>query len=489
MNVKCCTADGPVALPPASLLRRIVGFAHTTPDKAAFIAIDPDGPRATLTYRQLVLHAASVASRLRATTSEESTVLICGGNVPEVPVAFLGALLAGRAALLVSGASPPAEVRALAAHAGPAAMIASDAMIRSLNDLVPACIPLSQMRADTADPVVPVSSSHARLLLQSSGTTGRPKIVWRSGDSLDAVSFQMSASIGFTPEDCVLATVPLTHSYGLEHGLLAPLYAGCTIRLCAGLDLPVVERELAQGSSTLFPGVPSIYEMLANHVPAGTRYPALRRTYSAGGPLPLTVSHALLQQLDLHVGQLYGATEIGSVTYGGAEQPHFSPTSVGRPMHNVSVRIDAQGQVLIRAASMFSGYLGESDDPRIDGYFPTGDLGELDAHGNLTITGRLKLLIDIGGLKVNPLEVEDVLSAHPQVASCIVVPIQQSQTVSRIKAIVIPTDPVNPPSPDELRQFARERLSSYKVPRVIEVREHLPRSATGKILRHLVDVS
>jgi long-chain acyl-CoA synthetase len=138
---------------------------------------------------------------------------------------------------------------------------------------------------------------------------------------------------------------------------------------------------------------------------------------------------------------------------------------------------------------MLSHYVGDDSAPTEGGFFLTGDLGRLDARGNLTITGRTKLLIDVGGLKVNPLEVEAVLSQHPAVERCVVVPVKVSDTVSRLKAIVTPRDgapPEDAPTPEALRRFARERLVPYKVPRVFEVRASLPLSPTGKILRHLV---
>ena len=103
-----------------------------------------------------------------------------------------------------------------------------------------------------------------------------------------------------------------------------------------------------------------------------------------------------------------------------------------------------------------------------------------------TITGRTKLLIEVGGLKVNPLEVEAVLAQHPGVEQCVVVPVRVSDTVCRLKAVVTPRPGAEAPSPDSLRRFARERLVPYKVPRVFEVRPTLPLSPTGKVLRHLV---
>jgi acyl-CoA synthetase (AMP-forming)/AMP-acid ligase II len=134
---------------------------------------------------------------------------------------------------------------------------------------------------------------------------------------------------------------------------------------------------------------------------------------------------------------------------------------------------------------MMSGYV-DSAAPLKDGYFLTGDLGRIRAEGDLTITGRLKNLIDIGGMKVNPAEVEEVLGSHESVAECVVLPIAITPTVSRLKAIVVPAN--GAVDPEELRRFARERLAGHKVPRVVEVRNSLPRSPSGKVLRAQLEV-
>jgi acyl-CoA synthetase (AMP-forming)/AMP-acid ligase II len=297
----------------------------------------------------------------------------------------------------------------------------------------------------------------------------------------------MSSAIAFNRDDVVLAMVPLCHSYGLEHGLLAPLYAGSRVRLAAGFDLTLTIRELQAGNVSVLPTVPSVYEMLSNLATPGTVFPTLRAAYSAGGPLPARIYEKFADDHGLRVSQLYGATEIGSITYSHADEAHFQPSSVGRAMEGVELRVDSSdNQLYVRARSMFSGYVGHENALR-DGFFPTGDLARIDSHGNLFITGRLKLLIDVGGMKVNPIEVEDVLSEHPDVGDCVVVGVRQSDTISRIKAVVTPRDPARPVNPEDVRSFARTRLAAQKMPRVIEVRNALPRSATGKILRHLVD--
>jgi len=446
--------------------------------------------------------------RLMRDGAAGNVVMICLPNRPEFTTAFLAALRCGMRVFPVSPSLTPAELAAAVTESSARLAVVTPEAQAALRGLRVGIIPVDEVSAlfadhaaGSADPTSggldPGMASAGGLLLQSSGTTGLPKIVFRNARSLDAVAEAMATAIGFAADDRVLACVPLCHSYGVEHGLLAPLWAGSQVRLCQGFDLPTVMAELDAGA-TLFPGVPFIYETLARQA-AGRRYPRLRAAYSAGGPLPDAVRDACRDALGLVVTQLYGATEIGSVTYSNPAVDGFDRGSVGRGMRGVDIRIlplDAttarspvaigvEGQVAVRAASMFDGYLDGSTGPMLDGYFLTGDLGRLDAAGNLTLTGRLKLLIDVAGLKVNPLEVEAVLGDHPAVSACLVVPLPVTQTVSRLKAIVVPR-PGAAVTGEDLRQFLRGRLASYKVPRVVELRDDLPRSAAGKVLRQHV---
>jgi acyl-coenzyme A synthetase/AMP-(fatty) acid ligase len=199
----------------------------------------------------------------------------------------------------------------------------------------------------------------------------------------------------------------------------------------------------------------------------------------------------------VQVGQLYGATELGTVSMDVPGRDGFDAASVGRPLAGVSMRVvdpedpgraraaGEEGQLAIRAASMLSGYL--DDEMRlVDGHLLTGDLAKIDDAGRAWITGRLNLLIDVGAYKVNPLEVEGVMCEHPNVAECVVVSLSASETVQRLRAVVVLRDPCQPVESEELRRFLRERLSPIKVPRVVEVVSALPKAPTGKVLRDQV---
>jgi acyl-CoA synthetase (AMP-forming)/AMP-acid ligase II len=449
------------------LLDQLRRHATDAPDR---IAVREIASGRQLTYAQLHDSATRFAATLQQRLPVGAMVILRGPNRCDYHIAFFAALYGGIVIFPVSPEINPRELAALAEKSEAAAVIDEKLNIRLLD-------------ADT-----PIDT-HDRdgLLLQSSGTTGLPKIVHRDAQSLDAVAGQMADACDMRANDRVLSCVPLCHSYGLEHGLLAPLFAGATVHLADGFDLATVRSALAHEKITHFPAVPSVYEMLANVAGDGARFPSLRIAYSAGGPLPITLHEKLAQHRSLRVAQLYGATEIGSVTFTPATDPHFAAPSVGRAMNGVELRIDDDGQLLVRAKSMMSGYIGDSSPLTDENFFPTGDLARIDdEQGNLFITGRLKLLIDVGGLKVNPLEVEQTIEAHPAVSACVVVPMRLSETVFRLKAVVTSVDPAQPPSVDELRRFTRDRLTIHKVPRVFELRQTLPRSATGKILRHLL---
>jgi acyl-CoA synthetase (AMP-forming)/AMP-acid ligase II len=473
-----------------SLFAQLRRHAQARPDAPAY----RQGSN-TLTYRDLSGAVSALGDRLAREVESGRVVLLSCSNQLAYPVAFLGTLAAGCTVFPVSMELTKAELLRAAAESGTAAIIGDDRAINALRGSVRFAISTSQVPLDGNEH--PELTESGDLLLQSSGTMGLPKIVRRSGHSIDRAAQVIAEAVGLRPHDSVLMTVPLTHSYGLEHGLLAPVWAGSCTVLANGLDMAAVLPELSGGAITILPGVPSSFEMLSALANPILKMPALHTAYSAGAPLPHAIFEAFYQRFGVRVGQLYGASEIGSVTFNKPAED-FDPASVGLPMRDVSIRIlhsdnfkhtlphGQEGIVAVRASSMFSGYLNGSAE-LIEGHFITGDLGHLDEQNRLFITGRIKLLIDVGGLKVNPQEVEAVLQRHPAVGTCVVVPIAQSETVYRLKAVITPRDPSVPVPIDELRILARSQLSRYKIPRWFEVRSSVPRSPAGKILRDRVE--
>ncbi|MDP9174902.1 MAG: acyl--CoA ligase [Planctomycetota bacterium] len=473
------------------LLEQLRKHAHIRAEAPALVAVASE---LSWNWAQVWLACGRTAARVRQHVAPGRTVILCASNSPEFVVAFAGILLAGCKVFPLTPECAGPELLAAARGCDAGGFIGSKdaaAILGAIWSMELDQVPLTRdirnpMEADEmldAD-----DSSRVAMLLNSSGSTGGPKIVHRDTRALNAVADACVGAVGFEPMDQVLAAVPLCHSFGVEHGLLAPLSAGSCVHLCEAFEAGVVLKSLF-GGVTIFPVVPFMAEALSRASETIARPSALRQVYSAGAPLAENVARAFAAQFGIQVGQVYGATEIGSVTFGDPISPNFNPASVGRAMAGVSIRISRAGEVEVKADSMFDRYLAdEAGTSRItaDGYFLTGDLGFLDSFGNLSIAGRLKLLIDVGGQKVNPLEVEKVLAEHPAVAECVVLPMPVSPTVTRLKAVVTARAGLEV-TPEMLRSFAKERLSAFKVPRVIEIRNTLPRSSAGKVIRRLIE--
>jgi long-chain acyl-CoA synthetase len=248
--------------------------------------------------------------------------------------------------------------------------------------------------------------------------------------------------------------------------------------------LDVLERERA----TVFPAVPFILKLLAE-APGPGDLSALRLCLSAAAALPRPTFEAFDQRFGVPVRQLYGSTETGAVTANLDDDPWATWRSVGRPLDGVEVNVlgpngepaDAGriGEIAIRSPAMTRGYTAGA--AFTGGWFVSSDRGRIDDAGRLHITGRTQVLIHVKGDKVDPIEVEDVLAVHPAVREVVVVGIESAaEGEDLIKAVVVPDGPCQA---RELIRFARERLSNYKVPQMVEFRDEIPKSASGDVLR------
>jgi acyl-CoA synthetase (AMP-forming)/AMP-acid ligase II len=487
------------------LLHQLDAQARQRPRASAVWTLDG---AAALSWRQWRDASAALARLLRKESAPEAAVLLGVGNHPAFHVAFVAALLADRQVFPVAPESTATEIQSAAARTG------AELILGPRRFLERAALP--QARALDLEPWLEASEPDAddvwracegtgAVLLSSSGTTGHAKIVRRTARSLDAMGASCAEGVGFCASDRVLVTIPAYHSYGMEHGLLAPLWAGSQIQLVEELHMDDVLAQVGPDGPTLFPSVPFVFEALAQAKErADARLPAtrLRRAYSAGGPLPPSVSEAWAEQFGLRLGQLYGSTETGSVTFQDPDEAGFAPGSVGRALPGAEIRVldpddpdpqralpaGEEGRVAVASEGMMASYV---DDPVTEcsgAFFLTSDLGHLDSEGRLTLTGRINLLIDVDGRKINPAEVEALLAQHPAVAEAVVLPLPLTATVNRLKAVLVPADGAEL-NQEDVRAFARAHLAPHKRPRRYEIRTELPRTATGKICRESLECS
>ncbi len=332
----------------------------------------------------------------------------------------------------------------------------------------------------------------------SSGSTGRPKRVPRTHQQLRVEADSLVATAAIVPDDVVFCTIPLFHTYGLGCCLLAAVRAGATLVLAEDAHPFVLKRdhvlaELERERATILPAVPFTFRLFAE-APGSADLSSLRLCISAANALPRSTFVAFERKFGVPIRQMYGCTEAGAVTLNLDEDPRATVTSAGRPLQGVEVSIvddegaeldiGRNGEVVIRSPAMTAGYAGKDDLNatafREIGYF-SGDRGRLDQEGRLFITGRKKLLVDVKGDKVDPIEVEDVLAVHPKVSEVVVVGVASDVAGEElIKAVVVPRRECQE---RELIRYCRERLADYKVPQLVEFREEIPRNPAGKVLR------
>jgi long-chain acyl-CoA synthetase len=332
----------------------------------------------------------------------------------------------------------------------------------------------------------------------SAGCTGGPKRVPRTQRQLRSEADSLVATLGLTPADVLLGTIPLFHSYGMGCCMLAALRSGATLVLLEDAHPFVLQRDhalevLERERVTVFPAVPFILRLLAE-APGSGDLSALRLCFSAAAALPRRTFDAFDERFGVPIRQLYGFTEGGAVSANVDVDPWRTWRSVGRPLEGVEVAVlDAAGdavepghigEIAVRSPALTRGYAGLDDlNRRVfrGDHFLTNDRGRLDDEGRLYITGRKQLLIDVKGDKVDPIEVEDVLAVHPSVREVVVVGVESGvEGEDIIKAVVVPDGDCQS---RELIRFARERLSNYKTPQMIEFRDEIPKNASGEVLR------
>jgi long-chain acyl-CoA synthetase len=296
------------------------------------------------------------------------------------------------------------------------------------------------------------------------------------------------------PADVVLAALPLSHSYGLNGALLAPLLAGATVRLVDRFTPDGVAGLLAGGGITVFPAVATMLRLLLDH--AGFRGAgALRLALSGAAPCPWELAREWRARTGIRVLRGYGMTELfRPISYLEADTVDL-PDVVGRAVPGVELRIVDEagrtlppgeiGELLVRSPAAMDAYLNDADETQAvlaGGWFHTGDLASVTADGWVRIAGRKRERILRGGHSVFPGEVESVLLSHPDIAEAAVVGVPHGDLGEDVAAFVA-LRPDARATADDILAYCRDRLAAFKYPRRVTIVAALPRSATGKVLK------
>ena len=322
-------------------------------------------------------------------------------------------------------------------------------------------------------------SSDVAVCAFTSGTTGAPKLTpLRHGDIQASIRSAMTAW-RWHRNDVLVHALPMYHQHGLS-ALHAAVLSGSSLHCLSRFDPERLIDEAKRRRASVVFAVPAMWERITS-VYSTVDAPHLRLLISGSAPLPATLFERINDVFGQPPLERYGTTESGlnvSNLYDGPRQPG----GVGYPLPGVEIAIDNKtGEISVRGPQVFAGYAGRT--PRAEAeWFPTGDLAERDPDtGAVTITGRSKDIIITGGMNVLPREVEDVLARHQAVDAVAVVGAPSKRWGEEVTAFVVSARGF---TPDELRRWARQQLSAYKVPKRFHPIADIPRNPTGKVMRN-----
>jgi len=486
-----------------------------------------------LTYAELDSQAQRVAAGLHAIgiRAGDHVALSCP-NVPLFPIVYFGILKAGAAVVPINVLLKPREIAYHLRDSGAKAVIAFDGTPElPIAEMVKAasaeakCPHVSQVPSGLDGLLRDDANFHpprrepqdTAVILYTSGTTGHPKgaelthanMVSNAISSYDMFrpAFDSPAPAGAgdggtdrTPQHTALVTLPLFHSTAQTCLMNAGLYGGFRLVLLPRFDPAVVLDAFAREQVGLWIGVPTMYWSLLQHARstgADVSHAAasLRLCVSGGAPMPAQVLRDFEHTFGVRILEGYGLSETAPVvSFNQLERPS-KPGTVGLPIFGVEIRcVDehdvpqppgARGEIVVRGPNVMKGYYQNPDataEAKRGGWFRTGDIGQLDDEGYLTIVDRKKDMILRGGFNVYPREIEEVLMTHPAVSLAAVVGVPDERLGEEVRAFVV-RKPGQSITDTELIAWAREQLASYKYPRTIEFRDALPMTATGKVLK------
>jgi acyl-CoA synthetase (AMP-forming)/AMP-acid ligase II len=493
---------------PSTVMRLIALRAQRHPDALALLAPD----REALTYRALVREIECTTSWLAAAGLGQGTrIAVVLPNGPEMAVALLAVMDCATCAPL----NPMADedtCRWLLQS------LRIDALMVMQGDDSPASrtanamgLPILQMDVSQAAPAgvfnLTTSSRHqaiaahepepgtTALLLHTSGTTATPKSVPLSSRQLLQSAIARARILDITRADRCLAAAPMFTASFIKRNLLTTLGAGASLVCTRGFDADRFVTWVERYQPTFYTGNPTIHHLMLEAVrQRGRLAHALRFVISSSAPMPVRVHDEIESALGVPVLNAYAMTEGGAIAQTPLPPAPRRPASVGLPVECEVAILGAagefaasgvQGEIVVRGPDVFEGYENDDDANRNafhDGWFRTGDLGYIDADGYVYISGRLKEMINRGGFKVSPTEVDAVLTSHADVAEAATFAVPHASLGEDVVAAVVVQREATVTT-QQLRDMVMQRLAAYKVPSRIVVVSSIPKNALGKFRR------
>ncbi|MFI5231301.1 MAG: acyl--CoA ligase [Gemmatimonadales bacterium] len=471
-----------------------------------------------LTYAALRAHVAATVSTLNARgIGNNDRVAIVLDNGPEMATAFLGIASGAtaaplnpayradefefyltdlRAKLLVFAAGKETPAEAVATKLGvPIAKLVGHP------EKGAGSFTLEFPSSMTGKPVQApryASPDDIALVLHTSGTTSRPKIVPLAQRNVCASAGNIRRTLSLTKDDAGLIVMPLFHIHGLMAALSAPLSAGGTVCCTPGFNALKFFAWLGEANPTWYTAVPTMHQALLLRAPKNPEIVAasrLRFIRSSSSAMPPTVLAELERVFRAPLVEAYGMTEASHQMASNPLPPRArKPGTVGLPAGpdvrvvnetGADVPTGERGEIVIKGGNVMTAYENNpaaNESAFIRGWFRTGDVGTKDADGYISIVGRLKEIINRGGEKISPREVDEIIMQHPAVHQCVAFAIPHDMLGEEVGAAIVLREGQSVDD-KELRAFAAVRLADYKVPKKILIVKEIPVGPTGKLQR------
>lgn len=446
------------------------------------------------------------------------------GNHPDYIVSYYAAQALGLIVVQINPAYTPRELLQILNDARISYIVADGSSFKTIQSVdefyQPEFIIVSQLKLSEADgrikdiedliknaealvaPAEINAKKDVAVIQYTGGTTGKVKGAMLTHTNLTTnvlQSFTMYREKVVPGEETILAVTPLYHVYGMTSAMNLGIYIGGNILLIPKFDVEGVLEKIKMYQPTMFPGVPKMYISFVNH-PKADQYglETLKICSSGSAPLPIEVINKFEAISGSTILEGFGMSETSPTTHRTPINGKRKVGSIGIPVPETDCCIIDQesnilpanhiGELLIKGPQVMKGYWNNEAETKLalqNGWMHTGDLAMMDEDGYFYIVGRKKEMIIFGGFNIYPQEIEEILYQHEDVKEAAVVGIPDEENGEIVKAYVVPKEGRQIDA-EELRHYCYAKLTPYKVPRVIEIRESLPRNGVGKLLKRLL---
>lgn len=489
-----------------NVCEHLTNSASIVPDK---VAIRFEGTDFTYSQlNQLSMSASQVL--LDAGIKRGDRVALMLPNVPAFAVWYFAAVRIAAIAVSVSTRSAAAEVAFLTNDCEASFFVTDPETLQTVQAELPDCVGHTAAVSDTADicnnqalpldvntPAIHADANDPAVILYTSGTTGFAKGATLSHGNVRSNVHAFNHLCNMQTEDRILLAVPLFHCFGQNALLNSAFNAGSTLVLQRRFDLNESKRLIAEERVSQLYGVPMMFQLFLDSCSVAD-LASVNYCFSAAATLPLQVANQWAEKFQMPIYEGYGLTETSPF----ASYNHrlkFVAGSIGTPIDNCEMKIvDTQtgedcepgqlGEIVVSGPNVMLGYWNRKEDTALairNGWFHSGDIGKVDDQGFFYIVDRVKDMIAVGGLKVFPAEVERVLLDHSAISEVAVVGIADDVFGEQVVAYLVLCDPESNSAEqlESIRNFAKQKLANYKLPRMLVPISELPRNPSGKVLK------